>query len=214
MLTYYNLDSSPNCLKTKILLLELELPHEQRNLDRAALQGANYRAKFPTGMVPAIEDGDVRISESGAIALYLAGKHGKLTPKHGPERGLMYQALLLEAALVAPTVGGQGLFGELYKPEAERSEQRISYLRQRTMWVAQVLGQVLGDSTYFAGDFSVADIQLYSAVAKSLEAGVFGDAPRNLVDWCARMTARGSVAEAREQYVHFRKAETALASAG
>ena len=65
MLIYYNLDSSPNCLKTKILLLELELPHEQRNLERAAVRGDDYRAKFPTGMAPAIEDGELRISESG-----------------------------------------------------------------------------------------------------------------------------------------------------
>lgn len=206
MLIYYNLDSSPNCLKTKILLLELGLPHEQSNLERAVVRGDGYRAKFPTGMAPAIEDGDVRISESGAIALHLAGKCGKLVPAEPQALALMYQAILLEAALLAPTVGGQGLFGEVYKPEAERNERRIADLQRRAVWVAQVLGQVLGERQYFAGAFSIADIQLYPAVAKSLEGGVFGDAPRNLVEWHARMTARSSVAEAREHYVHYRKA--------
>lgn len=206
MLVYYNLDTSPNCLKTKILLLELDLPYEQRNLNRALVRGDGYRAKFPTGMAPAIEDGELRISESGAIALHLAGKCGKLVPAEPAARALMYQALLLEAALLAPTVGGQGLFGELYKPESERNERRIADLRQRAVWVAQVLGQVLGDRPYFAEAFSIADIQLYPAVAKSLEGGVFAAAPGNLLDWHARMSAKSSVAEAREHYVHYRKA--------
>ena len=72
MMIYYDWNASPNCLKTKILLNELGIEYEQRSVDRATLQGADYRAKFPTGQSPAIEDGEVRIAESGAIALYLA----------------------------------------------------------------------------------------------------------------------------------------------
>jgi glutathione S-transferase len=205
MLTYYDFDASPNCLKTKILLFELGIPYEQRDVDRAVLQGAEYRALFPTGMAPAIQDGDLRISESGAIALYLAEKHGALIPKDLHHRGLAFQALSLEAALLAPTVGGQGLFGELYKPESERSEKRIAELRAKTQWVAQVLGKVLGDKAFFAEEFSIADIQLYAAVAKTLESGAFDDPPKNLVAWVARITERPSVAKAREQNVHYRK---------
>jgi glutathione S-transferase len=205
MLTYYDFDASPNCLKTKILLFELGIPYEQRNVDRTALQGAEYRAKFPTGMAPAIEDGDLRISDSGAIALYLAEKHDALLPKDARRRALTFQALSLEAALLAPTVGGQGLFGELYKPESERSEARITALRAKTQWVAQVLGKVLDDKPFFAEEFSIADIQLYAATAKTLENGAFDDPPKNLVAWVARMTDRPSVAKAREENVHYRK---------
>jgi glutathione S-transferase len=205
MLTYYDLNTSPNCLKTKILLNELAIPYEQRNVDQAAVRGADYRAKFPTGQSPAIEDGDVRISESGAIALYLSETHGALTPKEPRRRALMFQALQLEAASLSPTVGGQGLFGELYKPEAERNAPRIAELRVRAQRVAQVLGAVLGERAYFAEEFSIADIQLYAGTSKSLEAGLFDDPPANLVAWCARMTARPSVASAREQYVPYRK---------
>lgn len=204
MLIYYDLDDSPNCLKTKILLLELDIPYEQRSLNRAAVRGDTYRAKFPTGMAPAIEEGDVQISESGAIALYLAEKYGKLTPREGARRALMYQALLIEAALGSPSTGGQGLFGELYKPAAARNEPRILELRQRVAWVGQVLGRVLGTRSYFADEFSIADIQLYAAVAKSLEADVFGEVPQNLVEWCTRMTERPSVRSARAQYVHYK----------
>ncbi len=204
MLTYYDLDASPNCLKTKILLLELGLPYDQRSVDRDTLRGEAYRAKFPTGMAPAIEDGEVRISESGAIALYLATQHGALIPTDPVRRARMYQALLVEAALVAPTLGGQGLFGELYRPAAERDERRIAVLRDRAQYVARVLGALLGDAPYFAGELSIADIQLYAATSKAIEAGVFTDPPANLVAWRARMNERRTVREARAQYVPYR----------
>jgi glutathione S-transferase len=201
MLIYYDWNVSPNCLKTKILLNELGIEYEQRSVDLAMLQGATYRAKFPTGQAPAIEDGDVRIAESAAIALYLADKYRALVPPDHSHRALMFQALSLEAALLAPTVGAQGLFGELSKPELERNLPRIAELRQKAQRVAHILGAVLGDMPYFAGELSIADIQLYAATSKSLETGAFKDAPRNLVVWCERMTARPSVARAREQYL-------------
>lgn len=214
MLIFHDFDASPNCLKTRILLEELGIEYERRQVDRPILRGDDYRARFPTGNAPAIEDGDVRICESGAIALYLAEKHGRLTPADPRRRALVLQALFLEAALVAPTLGGQGLFGELYKPESERNLARIAELRDKAQRVAHVLGAVLGGAAYFAEEFSIADIQLYSATSKSLEAGVFEHPPKNLVDWCARMTDRASVARAREAYVHYRTNRDTRQAAG
>lgn len=205
MLVIYDKDSSPNCLKTKILLYELEIPFEQRSVDSATLASAAFRATFPPGQSPAIEDGDVRISESSAIALYLADKHGRLVPKDPVRRAWMFQAIALEAALVAPTLGGQGLFGELYKPEAERNLPRIAELRAKAQRAAAILGDVLGDKRFFADEYSIADIQLYAATSKAVDAGVFEAPPKNVVAWCARMTERPAVAKAREEYVHYRR---------
>jgi glutathione S-transferase len=204
MLIVYDFDRSPSCLTTKILLNELEIPHESRWLTREELRSPDYLSKFPTGQAPAIQDGDVRIAESGAIALYLGQKHRQLIPEASGRRALMFQAMLIEASLLAPTVGGQGLFGELAKPEGERNLARIGELRDKAVQVGSILGELLGKRAYFADEFSLADVQLYAATSKSLAAGVFGAAPPNLVDWCERMTARPSVRSAREQYVHYR----------
>jgi GST-like protein len=201
---FYDFEDSPNCLKIKIILNELGIPYERRAVDRPVLRGQNYREKFPTGFAPAIEDGDLRISESSAIALYLAEKHGKLMPTDPQRRALVFQALSIESAILAPTVGGMGLFGELYKPEAERNTARIGELRERAQRVCQILGAVLGPRQYFAEDFSIADAHLYAATAKSLEGGVFQDPPSNLVAWHRRMTERPSVAKARKDYTHYR----------
>ena len=206
MLTYYDWDASPNCLKTRILLNELAIPYEEVTLDRTKLASLAFRSRFPAGQAPAIEDDGLRLAESGAIALYLAEKHGALVPKEPRRRALMFQALSFESALLAPTTGGQGLFGELAKPEAERNLPRVAELGQKAQRVAQILGAILDDKTFFAEEFSVADIQIYAATAKSIEARVFEDPPKNLVDWHARMTERPSVVKARPKYVHYRKA--------
>jgi len=209
MLTLFDYDASPNCLKTKILLKELDVPYQQRSMTRAELRSEEYRAMFPMGQSPAIRDGELLLAESAAIALYLAQKHGRLIPQAPERQALMFQALSVEASLLAPTVGGQGLFGELMKPAAEQNKQRIAELREKAVRVGQILGALLGSKPYFAEELSVADIQLYAAVSKSLSAGVFGAAPTNLVAWCERMTARPAVQSAREEYVHYRSAEAA-----
>jgi glutathione S-transferase len=209
MLTFFDFDESPNCLKTKILLTELAIPFQREQVTRAQLRGAEYRAMFPTGQAPAIRDGALLLAESGAIAVYLATKHDRLIPEQPARRALMFQAMQVEASLLAPTVGGQGLFGELYKPETEQNARRIAELRDKTVRVGQILGQLLGDKLYFAEELSIADIQLYAATSKTLAHGAFGDAPRNLVAWCERMTARPAVQASRQDYVHYRSRSAA-----
>jgi GST-like protein len=204
MLTFFDFDESPNCLKTKILLNELAIPFHREQMTRAQLRGAEYRALFPTGQAPAIRDGELLLAESGAIAIYLATRHGRLIPEQPARRAAMFQAMLVEASLLAPTVGGQGLFGELYRPEAEQNARRIGELRDKAVQVGQILGQLLGNKPYFAEELSIADIQLYAATSKSLAHGVFGEAPSNLLAWCERMTARPAVQAARQDYIHFR----------
>lgn len=205
MLIYNDWAASPNCLKTKILLLELGIPYERRIVDRTVLEGEAYRAKFPSAMAPSIEDDGFLLAESQAIALYLAEKHARLIPAEPVARALMYQALSFESALVAPSLGGAGYFGELYKPEAARSEARLAALKKRAQYVAATLAGVLGDRSYFAGEYSVADIQLYAATAKAIEQSVFETPARHLVDWLNRMSERAAVRAAREDYLGYER---------
>jgi glutathione S-transferase len=214
MLIYYDWNASPNCFKTKVLLLELGIPYEQRDVSRADLQGPAFRADFPAGLSPALEDGELRLSESAAIALHLAetyapvhgssGARGRLLPSEPTRRALMHQALFIEASMLAPVVGGRGYFGELFKPEAQRDEARLHRLAEEAQRVAEVLSQLLGSRDYFADEFSIADIQLYAACAKAIEHGLFRQPSPGLLAWYRRVGARPSVIAAREQYLPYR----------
>jgi glutathione S-transferase len=204
VLIYYDWNESPNCFKTKILLNELGIAYEQRSLSRAELQTSEFRAKFPAGQAPALEDGPILLSESGAIALYLAEKFRGPLPPAPEHRARMLRALFTEAALVAPTLGGQGIFGELMKPEPERDMQRVRNLWPRAQQVAAILSELLGPSDYFAHEFSIADIQLYAATSKAIDKRIFEAPAPNLLSWHARMSARPSVQAAREEYLPYR----------
>ena len=72
------------------LLEELGVPYELVKLDFLGgdLQRPEYLARNPLGKVPTLEDGDVRIFESGAITEYLCEKYdkGRLAPPPGSPR--------------------------------------------------------------------------------------------------------------------------------
>ena len=54
----------------------------------------DFLAKFPMGIVPSMEDGDVRLSESHAILTYLGDKHGwEMYPKDPVERARVQEYL-------------------------------------------------------------------------------------------------------------------------
>ena len=62
---------------------EMELPYDIVGLDHPNhdLDSPSYRALNPFGQIPVIDDDGVVVTESGAILLYLARKHGKLLPR-------------------------------------------------------------------------------------------------------------------------------------
>ena len=65
----------------------------------------DYFAVNPTGMVPLLIDGEVRLSKSMAICDYLAGKHGSplVVPPGNPERPQYLQWLWYgESTLMTP----------------------------------------------------------------------------------------------------------------
>lgn len=203
MIIYYDWNLSPNCFKTKVLLNELGIEYEQRTVDRAVMQSPAY-SKFPAREAPSLQDGELYLSESGAIALYLAEKAGKLLPREAAPRALAMRAMFYEAATLAAVIGGRGFFGEALKPEGSRDTGRMGALAEEAQTVCRVLSEMLGDREYFAGEFSVADIQLYAGISKAIEHGVFRDTPANLLAWKERLGRRPSVIAARDQYPPYR----------
>ena len=72
---------APNSRAVRIawLLEELGLNYEieKYSVGDRALRTPEYYKLHPMGRVPVLEDGDVRIYESGAIVQYLLARHGK-----------------------------------------------------------------------------------------------------------------------------------------
>jgi glutathione S-transferase len=76
-------------LRVRWALEEAGLPYEEKLIGPDDQKSAAYRALQPFGQVPAIEDGDLTLFESGAIVLHIAERSGALLPADANERELV-----------------------------------------------------------------------------------------------------------------------------
>jgi len=105
MMTVY---SAPNTRAIRVIwvLEEIGAKAEIKSMPYPPRQHApDYFAVNPTGMVPLLIDGEVRLGESMAICDYLAAKHGSplVVPTDDPERPQFLQWLWYgESTLMTP----------------------------------------------------------------------------------------------------------------
>ena len=130
-------------------LEELFIPYEFVLLDMAAGEHLQpeYLAINPMGKVPAIEDGEFTLWESGAILLYLAEKYNKEGTSI-KERSIREQWILFANSTLAT-----GLF-----VEASRDKEVPKLLT--------ALSKILEQTPYVLGDeFTVVDVAVGSILA-------------------------------------------------
>ncbi len=73
-------------LRVRWALEEVGLPYEARLIGPEDQKSAGYRAMQPFGQVPAYEEDDLVLFESGAILLHIAGKSDVLMPTDAKAR--------------------------------------------------------------------------------------------------------------------------------
>ncbi|WP_242345018.1 glutathione S-transferase family protein [Anaeromyxobacter terrae] len=159
--------------RPRIVLEELGIPYELVRLDpaKAETRTSEHLARHPLGHVPALEDGEVSIFESGAICFWLAERYGEgrlLPPPGTPGRALAYQWLCFALSELEPPLSP--LAAELKKPEAERDPARIEGGRARFHAAAKAVDAALAGRDFLLGDeLSVVDV----VVAAILSYGKF-----------------------------------------
>ena len=189
-------DATPNGLKISIALEELGLEYAIHQLDLGGDQKTpEFTAINPNQKIPVIIDGDITISESGAILYYLAQKTGKLLPEGLEKRVRVIEMLMLQMSGLGPNFGQllvwAGAWGNKHPVATERYQKETSRL-------FSVLNQHLQGNKFFAGDeFSIADIAFYpwirlchiNPVGEMLSLSEF----TNLSNWYNRVSQRPAV---------------------
>ena len=144
------------------LLEELGVPYQLETVDFQPPKVA-FEQKTPFGKVPAIEDGDVVMFESGAIVEYLLERYGegRLAPAVGsPLRGAFLQWLHFAEATAFPPIA-QLAWHERFAQDAGEHPEIIAKHREWAGISMQVLEDALEGRDYVLGDaFSAADIML------------------------------------------------------
>jgi len=193
---------APNTRAVRIVWLfeELGLPYEleRYKLGDPAMRSAEYRKVHPMGRVPALQDGDVTIFESGAIVQYVLAKYGdgRLVPKpDSPDFPAYLQWLHYAEGMIMPPVNTIVVETILLPPD----RRNPANVERATKLLSQMLSAVdrhLAGRSYLAGEFSGADIMTGHActVAARLKADV-SDKP-NVAAYIERVNARPALQRA------------------
>jgi glutathione S-transferase len=168
-------------------LEELEAPYELTVMTPEEGKGAEHLARHPLGRVPVLEDDEGCVFESAALCLHLAD----LYPDKGlvPALGSHDRALVYQWTTFAPAELEPPLF-EAWT-QAERDPERAAKARRRFGKAAAAVAAALDGQEYLvAGDFTVADVLVGTALLFTARAGIADELTPALNDYLARLGAR------------------------
>jgi glutathione S-transferase len=192
MIRFYGSPAS-SAGRTHWLLEELGIPYEYERIGvRTGLpKPPEFLAANPTGKVPFIEDGDVKLFESIAINFYLAEKYGpSLWSSDLGERGQIYQWSLWAMTNVQPILLDI-MYHTALLPEPERDPKQAEKARGWMVPYLKILdGALRGKEYLVAGKFSVADVNAGSVINMAPFLGVPLDSYPSVAAWMARLKAR------------------------
>ncbi|SAK41438.1 glutathione S-transferase domain-containing protein [Caballeronia fortuita] len=168
------------------MLEEMRVPYELAfvNIRAGAQKDPNFCRVNPMSKLPALEDGGVRVAESGAVLLYLADRYPDTAlgvPFDDPSRGRFLQWMFftgscLEPAMAERMTGAQGNTVSFGWGDLARVEHAIEDALEEGQWL-------LGDP------FTAADILMASTLQIAFKAKLI-EPQGVLFDYVERSLAR------------------------
>ncbi|WP_201276915.1 glutathione S-transferase family protein [Microbulbifer sp. ALW1] len=177
------------------MLNELGLEYELHPVD--LLKGEAHQKDFlalnPAAKVPVLVDGDLVLTESAAIQLYLAEKHPEagFIPQSIAERAQMYRWMFFLVTEIEQPLWRIARQTFIY-PKDKRLPQDIELARKDGVAMVSVLEQHMEGREFIVGDrLSVADFNAAYTLDWANEEKFLQSAPR-LQEYLERMYARPS----------------------
>ena len=195
---------SPGSRSVRVIWLfeELDLPYEleQFNLGAPEMRSPEYLKVHPMGRVPALEDGDQTIFESGAIVQYVLAKYGDgaLVPEtDSPEFGDYLQWLHYAEGMLMPQINVL-VVETVFLSEERRNQVNIDRAMKLLNRMLVAVDAHLAGRDYLAGEFSGADIMTGHACSVSKRLGADVSELANVTAYIERIEARPALVAARE----------------
>lgn len=189
--------TTPNGYKALILLEELGVPYTPHwvNIMKGEQHAPEFLAINPNHKIPAIVDRDagVTVFESGAIAIYLAEKTGRLLPPSGPDRYTALEWVFFNVGGTGPMIGQLAHFS---KYATEQVPYAIDRYRKETERLLGVLEGRLGQVPFLAGAYSIADPMNITWARTAGGLGIDLARYPNVTRWLGEVEARPAVARA------------------
>ena len=190
--------ATPNSIKAIIALEELGLDYRLHAVD--VRQGEQKTEAFallnPNAKVPVLisPDDKLVLTESAAILVYLAERHGQLLPADGVARARVFEQLFFHASGLGPAFGQSGYFQKSAPEAIPAAIARFHGEAQRTL---ALLDRLLATQAYVSGDsYSIADIAHFGWLWRREFANIDFSATPHVERWYAQVAARPAVQRA------------------
>ena len=187
---------APNSRAGRIIWLLEELcgPYEVNNMafHTSDLKSDEHRKRHPLGRIPVLDDGDIRIYESGAIVEYVLERHknGGLKPSSDDTNYPDFlQWFHYCEGMVMPPINTIVVQTILLPPE-RRDETALGQAQRLLTKSLAPVDEALEGKEYLIGNFSAADIMLGHACFMSNRMGCVPDEMSNLKKYVENITNR------------------------
>ena len=188
-------------------LEELALPYQYVPLDakKQEHRSPEMLAVNPHGKVPSLDDGGLKLFESGAILLYLGNRYGSAKGLWPKPKGQQALADAVCWTVWAMTEIGSYMMQYLYhgldspvsyKPE-DRSEAAAAYNRAQLDRLLDALEARLEGRDYLMGGFSLVDVATASWLLLGAQLDLTLDGSPRVAAWCKRCAERPAFKRAR-----------------
>src|SRR5712671_4178351 len=205
--------ATPNGVKVTVMLEELlALGHRGAEYDAWLIRidgnqfGSGFVAVNPNSKIPALMDRSgptpIRVFESGAILMHLAGKFGALLPTDVAKRAECLSWLFWQMGS-APYLGGG--FGHFYAYAPTKIEYAIDRFAMEAKRLLDVLDRRLAESEYVAGPaYTIADMAVFPWYGGLAKGWLYGAAEflsvqdyKNVQRWADMLLERPAVKRGR-----------------
>ena len=168
-------------IRPRWVLQELDVPFQSVTVD--LMNGENRSAEFlkinPAGQVPVLADGDLVLTESVAISIYLSEKYPDkhLLPSDEREKADVYKWLLFATTALEQPLWRIAKHTSLY-PQEKRIPAEVGLAREDFLAIAGVADQHLSTRNYVVGNSAtVADFVLAYTLDWANEVGLLETFP-------------------------------------
>lgn len=169
-------------------LEELGQPYDVRPVSFDEMKQPPHLALHPFGQIPAYEQGDLALFESGAIVLHLAQSHPGLLPEDRNARARAMMWMFAALNTIEPPIVEREQAGYLERDKPWH-QARQPMLEKRICDRLDQLSRRLGDADWLDGDFSAGDL-LMVTVLRRLEGGGILERYPSLSAYVARGKSR------------------------
>lgn len=180
-------------IRIKWLLEELEIEHEIVPVVFNRDGSRGFAQDTPTGNFPYIEDGDIALSESGAIVQYILDRYGngKLQPPaSAPDRAdYLYWLHFSEGTAAQPI--NTIVWLTVYRDDADKHHAIIEAMRGSANHIFDKVEKIVSKQPFLAGDeLTGADIMMGFTLWSAKMLGVLSEAHPHTVQFLKQLTSR------------------------